>query len=129
MSSYYVFVLLAQRGSPMLPWCSPGSIHLIGKHREPAVVTEVHPAANNACRAHDAARFRGCVCITELNTINLQCQVLTIKSWFFAAQLPWVSHTSPQSGSLIPVTNKYQGNAAKLSRTLEEFKAKSEPEN
>ena len=50
------FVLLAQRGSPMLPWCLPGSIHLVGKHREPAVVTEVHPAAEDTYHAHTAAQ-------------------------------------------------------------------------
>ena len=74
------FVLLAHHDSPMLPWCSPGFINLVGKHREPAVVPELHPAADDAYHACAAAGFRGCVWVPKPNAVYLPCQVLTIKS-------------------------------------------------
>ena len=37
--------------------------------------------------------------VPKLNAMNLQSQVLVIKSWFFVAQSPWENHTSLQSGA------------------------------
>ena len=82
----------------MLLWCLLGSIHLDGMHREPAVATEVLPAANNAYCARATARFPKCDCIPRLNTINPLCLVAAIMFLFFVAQSHWESRTNPKFG-------------------------------
>ena len=72
----------------MLPWCSPGSVYLVGMHLEPAVTAEVHPAANDAYHAHAAARFSMYECVLKPNAINLPWLVVAIMSLFLVAQSP-----------------------------------------
>ena len=90
----------------MLLWCLPGSIHLVGMHREPAVATEVLPAANNAYLAHAAARFPKYGCIPRPNTINPLCLVLAIVFSFLVAWYPWESHTNQQFGPWLRLSQR-----------------------
>ena len=83
----------------MLLWCLIGSIHLVGMHQEPAVVTEVLPAADNAYCAHAAARFPKYGCVPKPNAINTTCLVLAIVYSFLVTWSPWESCTNPQFGS------------------------------
>ena len=88
----------------MLLWCLPGSVRLVGMHREPAVVPEILFAANDAYRARAAARFPMYECIPRPNIINLPCLVLAIMFSFVVAWSPWENHTNPQFGPCLSLT-------------------------
>ena len=92
------FVLLAQHGSPMLPWCLSGSVQLIGMHLEPTVTAEVFPAVDNAYPACAADRFLMFECVPRLNAKNLPCLVFAIMSLFVVARSPEKIFTNPQFG-------------------------------
>ena len=92
------FILLVQHGSPMLPWCLPGSVHLVRMHLQPDVTAEVLSATDDAYRACPATRFPMYKCIPRPNTINLPWLVLAIMSLFLVAWSPWERRTNPQLG-------------------------------
>ena len=73
----------------MLLWCLLGSVCLVGVHLEPVVTAEVLLAADDAYRAHAAARFPMCECVPRPNAIHLPYLVLAITFLFLVARSPW----------------------------------------
>ena len=80
-------------------WYSPGSVRLLGVHREPAVASEVLLAADDAYRARAAASFPRYECVPRPNAINPPYQVLAITFLFIVARSPWENRTNLQFGS------------------------------